>query len=296
MSAHLLVPCWDENLPATLSSTVLSQQLRFNLGFEGLIVTDALIMGALNEVASSEEIPILAIEGGADIILMPDDPERAIAAILDAVNRGRLCPQRISASVARIGEAKAKMSRAEKRDFRKELATPTALETRQNILAASMRIKGNLPIPVAETPAQNLIIVDDLLSCEFLDRNHRAIALPQQLGYNLQLLGQAQVFPEPPANPALTLVQLFTRGNPFRGEAGLNEKTQAFLKELFAQGFVQAVLVYGSPYVLTWLDTYCPETVPYVFSYGQMSDSSAIALQQLFDKAQFPNVEDQSFL
>jgi len=59
---------------------------------------------------------------------------------------------------------------------------------------------------------------------------------------------------------------------------------------------VQAVLVYGSPYVLTWLDTDCPETVPYLFSYGQMSDSSAIALQQLFDNTQFPNVEDRSFL
>jgi len=296
MSAHLLVPCWDEHLPATLSSTILTQQLRFNLGFEGLIVTDALIMGALNEIASPEEIPILAIEAGADIILMPDEPERAIAAITDAVNRGRLSPQRISASVARIGEAKAKISDAEKRDFRQELATPMALETRQNILAASMRTKGNLPIPVPETSAQNLMIVDDLLSCEFLDRNHCAIALPQQLGYTLQLLGQAQVFPDPPENAPLTLVQLFTRGNPFRGEVGLNEKTQALVQALFTRGCVQAVIVYGSPYVLTWLDTYCPETVPYIFSYGQMSDSSAIALQQLFDNTQFPDSEDRSFL
>jgi beta-glucosidase len=140
------------------------------------------------------------------------------------------------------------------------------------------------------------MIVDDLLSCEFLKRNHCAIALPQQLGYRLQLLGQAQIFPDPPQNAPLTLVQLFTRGNPFRGEAGMNEKTQAFLKALLAQGCVQAVLVYGSPYVLTWLDTYCPETVPYLFSYGQMSDSSAIALKALFDQSQLPQTEKTSFL
>ncbi|MDR9405494.1 MAG: glycoside hydrolase family 3 N-terminal domain-containing protein, partial [Halothece sp. Uz-M2-17] len=118
MSAHLLVRCWDDTLPATLSSTILTQQLRLSLGFEGLIVTDALIMGALREIASPEEIPILAIEAGADIILMPENPERAIAAILEAVNNGRLSPQRISASVARIWEAKAKISDTQRKDIR----------------------------------------------------------------------------------------------------------------------------------------------------------------------------------
>ncbi|AFZ44170.1 glycoside hydrolase family 3 domain protein [Halothece sp. PCC 7418] len=296
MSAHLLVRCWDDTLPATLSSTILTQQLRLNLGFEGLIVTDALIMGALSEIASPEEIPILAIEAGADIILMPENPDRAIAAILEAVNNGRLSPQRISASVARIGKAKAKISHTERKDIRSELATPIALETTQNILRASLRTRGDLPIALPQTPSQNLVIVDDLLSCDFLDRTHRAIALPQQLGYELQLLGQAQVFPEPPKNAPQTLIQLFTRGNPFRGESGLNEETKAFLQALINQGGVQGVIVYGSPYVLTWLEVTLPETIPYVFSYGQMSDSSAIALQKLLGDLAFSKTQDQSFL
>ena len=296
MSAHLLVPAWDEALPATLSSTILTQQLRLNLGFEGLIVTDALIMGALNEIASPEEVAILAIEAGADILMMPHDPERAIAAISDAVNRGRLSPQRISASVARIWEAKGKISSTAKRDFNTTLAASTALATTQAILRASIRKKGTLPLSLPESPVQNLVIVDDLLNCDFLNRNHRAIALPQQLGYDLQLLGQAQLFPETPQNAPLTLVQIFTRGNPFRGKSGLHEGTKALLQALIEQRCVQAVIIYGSPYVLTWLDDHLPETIPYLFSYGQMSDSSAIVMQELFDQSQFPPLENNSFL
>ncbi|AFZ49727.1 glycoside hydrolase family 3 N-terminal domain-containing protein [Dactylococcopsis salina] len=283
MSAHLLVSCWDDALPATLSSTVLTQQLRLNLDFQGLIVTDALIMGALDEVASPASLPVLAIEAGADIILMPHDPQVAIEAILDAVNQGRISPQRIVASVARIWEAKEKVIKAEKGDFLTELASPTAENTTGEVLRGSLRLKNARTLSIPETPCRNLVIVDDLLACDFLNEAHSAIAVPQKMGYELQLLGQAQVFPEPPSNSPLTLIQLFTRGNPFRGEAGLNEATKALLQKLLTEGCVQGIVVYGSPYVFGWLEDYLPSSVPYIFSYGQMSESSSIALQHLFD-------------
>lgn len=298
MSAHLLVPSWDKTLPATLSPKILTQQLRDNLAFEGLVVTDALIMGALNEVASPEELPILAIEAGADMVLMPADPERAIASIMAAVNNGRLSRERIAASVERIGKAKAKLETASEGNVLTELATAHAQQTKTDILKASLQTSGNLPLPLPkpDQPLKNLIIVDDLLNCDFLDRNHSAIALGQQLGCQLQLLGQAQVFPEPPSQSPLTLVQLFTRGNPFRGESGLSETAKQFLQGLFQQDCVQAVIVYGSPYVLNWLKPNLPNHVPWIFSYGQMSEASAIALGQLFDLSQLPKSQDQSFL
>jgi len=297
MTAHLLVPSWDDRLPATLSSTSLTQQLRLNLGFEGLIVTDALIMGALSQIAPPEELPVLAIEAGADIVLMPANPERAIASITAAVNNGRLSRERIAASVARIWEAKAKIDTATG-EFLPQLATASAQQTQEEILTASLQTSGNLPVPLPEDdqPRQNLVIVDDLLNCEFLNRNHSAIALPQQLGYQLQLLGQAQVFPNLQPTSPLTLVQLFTRGNPFRGESGLNDTTKHFLQTLFEQECVQAVIVSGSPYVLTWLKQTLPANVPWIFSYGQMSESSAIAFQHLFDLSQFPRWQESSFL
>ncbi len=283
MSAHILVPAWDDVFPATLSSTALTQQLRFNLGFQGLVVTDALVMGALKEVASPEELPIFAIEAGADIILMPENPERAIAAIADAVNSGRLSRQRITASLARIWEAKAKARISPPTEnFIQELSTPIAEKTTTEILEASLQTHGELPISPPETPGCNLVIVDDLLDCDHLHENSSAIAIPEKLGYELQLLGQAQMFPQSPEKFPLTLVQIFTRGNPFRGESGLNEVTKALLEALLNQGCVQAVVVYGSPYVGIWLEKTLPESVPWLFSYGQMEKSSAIALKTLF--------------
>ncbi|PSO47039.1 MAG: beta-glucosidase [Cyanobacteria bacterium SW_9_44_58] len=298
MSAHLLVPSWDAKLPATLSSKILTEQLRHTLGFDGLIVTDALIMGALSQIASPEELPVLAIEAGADIVLMPENPEGAIASIMVAIKNGRLSQERIAASVERIGKAKAKVTTASPPNLLTALATVHAQQSKADILTASLQMSGNLllPLPKPDQPLKNLIIVDDLLNCGELDRNHSAIAIPQQLGYELQLLGQAQVFPNPPSPSPLTLVQLFTRGNPFRGESGLSETVKRFLQSLFQQDCVQAVIVYGSPYVLNWLKPNLPETVPWIFSYGQMGEASAIALGQLFELSQLPSSQDKSFL
>jgi len=298
MSGHLLVPAWDQAYPATLSSNVLTQQLRLQLGFEGLIVTDALIMGALDQVTSSEEVSILAIEAGADVLLMPPHPDRAIAAISNAVNQGRLSRERIAASVERIWTAKEKMITAKTGDFLQDLASPEAQQTKEAILKASVKTHGNLPLSLPE-PNQsryNLIIVDDLLHCAFLDRQTSAIALPQQLGYELQLLGQAQVFPSIPENPPLTLVQLFTRGNPFRGEAGLSATTQAYLKALCQKGIVQAIIIYGSPYVLTWLQDNVGNEIPWIFTDAQMEAAQTLALQHCFDQSQLPAYQEKFFI
>ena len=109
MSAHLLIPAWDEHRPATLSPAILREQLREKLGFEGLIVTDALIMGGVANNNSPEEVAILAVEAGNDILLMPPDPEVAINAVYEAVQSGRLTPERINLSLERIWRAKSKV-------------------------------------------------------------------------------------------------------------------------------------------------------------------------------------------
>ncbi|HCF28218.1 MAG TPA: beta-glucosidase, partial [Cyanobacteria bacterium UBA11049] len=92
MSAHLLIPSWDDKFPATLSQRILTQQLRQKLAFPGLIVTDALVMGAIANRYGAKEAAVLAVEAGADILLMPVDPEGAIAAVCAAVESDRLTP------------------------------------------------------------------------------------------------------------------------------------------------------------------------------------------------------------
>lgn len=75
MTAHLLLPALDGDRPATLSRPILTDLLRGELGYDGLIVTDALVMQAITKQYGEYEAPVLAFEAGADVLLMPVDVE-----------------------------------------------------------------------------------------------------------------------------------------------------------------------------------------------------------------------------
>lgn len=101
MTAHLLLPALDAEHPATLSRPVLTGLLREALGFEGLIVTDALVMEAIAGRYGASEAAVLALEAGADLVLMPGDADGAIDAIVAAVHNGRLSLEQLQASLER---------------------------------------------------------------------------------------------------------------------------------------------------------------------------------------------------
>ncbi len=103
MTAHIAAPSvtgTDE--PSTMSYTVLTEKLRGELGFEGLIVTDALSMGAIREKYSSSEACIRCIQAGVDILLMPYDYFEAFDGVVKAVESGMIPESRIDESVYRI--------------------------------------------------------------------------------------------------------------------------------------------------------------------------------------------------
>ncbi len=106
MVAHLLVPALDPEKPTTFSKKVVTALLREGMEFNGLIVSDALDMGALTGEYSQEEIAIRTVEAGMDILLHPRDAVVTINAVVSAVEQGRLTRQRIRESVQRITAAK----------------------------------------------------------------------------------------------------------------------------------------------------------------------------------------------
>ena len=299
MSAHLLIPDLDPTHPATLSPRILTEELRHNLGFEGLIVTDALVMGAIANRYGANEAAVLAVEAGADILMMPADPPSAIEAICDAVNTGRLTPERIQASVHRIWEAKRKLNAVEgdqsshKHAWEQQppapvqldqLAQPEALASAEAILRSTSIVKGQ--ITASQPHQRTVIIVDDVLNSQVLSRKTPAIDRPRKLGYQVQILDchtPELVLASPPSPVQPTLLQLFIRGNPFRGSAGLSQLAQTWFDYLCQTKQLQALLIYGSPYALDTFLAVLPEGVPYGFSYGQMPVAQAIILEQLFE-------------
>lgn len=103
MTAHIVVPALDPSGdPATLSPTILTGVLRGELGFRGVIVTDALNMAAVRRKYGDDRVPVLALKAGADQLLMPPDLRLARDAVLRAVATGELTERRVDESVRRI--------------------------------------------------------------------------------------------------------------------------------------------------------------------------------------------------
>lgn len=103
MTAHISVPALAGGTnPATLAPAVMTGVLRDEMGFQGLVFTDAMDMAAIDRGFGRTEAPVLAVLAGADVILMPPSIPTAIDAIVGAVEGGRITRARIDASVLRI--------------------------------------------------------------------------------------------------------------------------------------------------------------------------------------------------
>ncbi|HEY2946270.1 MAG TPA: glycoside hydrolase family 3 protein, partial [Vicinamibacteria bacterium] len=109
MLGHIAVPSVDPSgAPATLSAPMATDLLRQQLGFHGLIVTDAMEMTGVR-AAWTGEAAIRAVRAGADFILLPPDPEVAVKALVRGVREGQLSEQRLDESVLRILQAKERL-------------------------------------------------------------------------------------------------------------------------------------------------------------------------------------------
>lgn len=103
MAAHISLPdLLGDDTPCSLSYQMITEVLRNDLGFEGLVITDSLQMGAIAENYGSDESAVKAVEAGVDLLLMPKDFSLAYEGIQNAVADGRISEERINESVRRI--------------------------------------------------------------------------------------------------------------------------------------------------------------------------------------------------
>ena len=101
MVGHQIVPSIDE-VPATVSHIMVTDILRGELGFTGVVITDSLKMAAVTSKYSSGDLAVKCIEAGADLLLDPSDFRTAAKAVIEAVNTGKISEERIDESVKRI--------------------------------------------------------------------------------------------------------------------------------------------------------------------------------------------------
>ena len=102
MTAHVVLPAIDPGVPATMSRRILTGLLRRELGFDGLIVTDALDMSGATATYPPDVAPVRALLAGADQLLIPPEMDTAFRAVLGAVRSGEISAKRLDRSVYRI--------------------------------------------------------------------------------------------------------------------------------------------------------------------------------------------------
>ena len=110
MVGHISVPeVTGNDVPASLSEKVVTDLLRNEMQYDGLIITDAMNMGAIANQYNSAEAAVMAVQAGDDLILMPKDFKTAYQGVLDAVRNGTISEERIDTSVTRIVTKKLEM-------------------------------------------------------------------------------------------------------------------------------------------------------------------------------------------
>jgi len=303
MTGHLVIPVLDQERPATLSPSVLSDLLRESLDFQGLIVTDALVMEAITGLVGPGEAAVQAFAAGADLILMPADADTAIDALCAALDSGRIPPLRLEQSLQRRRDALRRCSGNQNpmkgSSMQSAVETIDAVETDDEhrfaleLVSATLEVQGPGSIQAAPNGGVTLIRVDGVLACPFLRPDAPAIGWPAKHGFRPILCHDLGISPwhEPPQDDdplALNrlgegpvLLQLFLRGNPFRADRDREEPWAAAIHQLLKLNRLAGMAVYGCPYRWESLRVLLPDTIPAAYSPGQMADAQQMLMQRL---------------
>jgi beta-N-acetylhexosaminidase len=285
MTAHITVPSIDpDGLPATASPKVLTNLLRKELGFNGIIVTDAMNMQGFAEQFNSSEGSVRAIEAGADVLLMPPDPERAIRAIAAAVEKGRLTRQRIDESVTRVLAAKIHVGLQRKRLVDLD-AISDVLESQdeddrvQQIADRAITLVRNDHdfLPLAPTSSPCMVIASGSRISQYGQRLtiefHRRVP-----GARVTMVDPSMREPVLEAGAGDTtqcsamVVVLFGTGTPLAGDL------PSFFQRLTEGPVPVAIVAMGSPYVLASF----PKASADVATFNATLPSEVSAVKALF--------------
>ena len=109
MIGHIKTPnTTNDDLPASLSKEIITDILRENYKYDGLVITDSFEMAAITKYYTNQEVVLTAIEAGVDILLMPENYKEAFDTIIQAINTNQIKEERINESVKRILKLKTK--------------------------------------------------------------------------------------------------------------------------------------------------------------------------------------------
>ncbi len=296
MTAHLYVPALDPTpgLPATLSPLILTDVLRKKLGFNGLIVTDAMGMGGVSRSFSPRDAALRAVKAGVDMVLLPPDPPGVIDGLLAAVKSGEVPESRIDRSVGRILALKARLGLPKKRHVDiSELARKIASgeHLRQAALTFEKGVtlvkneKESLPLS-REDYGKSIAVLslssdaDDYFAGrafirEVLKRRPDAKAFYADAFTGRESLRETRAWA---MNADIVILALFSSLRTSKGSVDLLSEHIDLVRELAWAGKKMIVISFGSPYFLR----HFPEVNAYICLYRNSQPAQETAAKAIF--------------
>ncbi len=295
MTAHVLLNKIDSTYLATFSKEVLTGLLRKKIGFDRIVVTDALIMKAISNQYGCGEAAVLAFEAGADLILMPENPFQAIDAIVESLINGRVSIERLEESLERRRKEISKLDNKLVESINEDRSTefiefgdPNDINLLNKMLASSIYIKNSFDCEGVEQLI-NLVRVDDILPCPYLSLDSPTLAIPKHFGFQNILIHPLGISPWKGKDTnqldldqfgcGSFLLQLFIRGNPFRGQNDIDEQWISIVQQLQSHNRLSAIVIYGSCYFWEKLLKILNPSIPAAYSSGQMPAAQLIILE-----------------
>ena len=290
MTAHIAVPAISgETIPATVSHRVLTGLLRAEMGFDGIVFTDAMDMAAVSRLFPRGEAAVRAVLAGADVILMPNDVKQAIDAIVLAIDERRLTEGRVDESVRRLLRLKEDLGLAEERSVPLEMipqvvGVPQHMEMAREVAERSItliRNERNL-LPLLGTRRARVMSVSfrnpgDVLSGRYFDSRlretyPRLVTRSVDEGTNSEayqdLLSRAR-------RSDLVVVSVYSN---YAGRVELPDATVEFVNELARRRVTHVVISFGNPYLISLF----PDARVYLLAWSSAQVSQQAAADALF--------------
>ncbi len=266
MTAHITIPSINGGTgdAATLSPKVLTGLLRDEMGFQGIVFTDAMDMSAISGRLGSGEAAVRALLAGADVILMPASVEEAAKGLVDAVRSGRVSEARLDASVLRLLRTKEALGLHREREVPLEgvhaaVGIPAHVRVADSIAQRSITVlrNGRGLLPLRGTRSARVLSVSyrrstDVLAGVTFNRRLREtyprlvtadVDLDSSPGVYEGLLRQAR-------SSALVIVGTYVRAVSYSGTIALPEEVSKFIQDLTKVGVPHVVVSFGNPYLI----------------------------------------------
>lgn len=283
MTAHILVSDLDSEYPASLSKKITTDLLRNKLKFNGLIATDAILMGGATNKYRENEALILAANAGADILLMPKEPIAAINTLVNAVKSGELSESIVDKAVERILSVKGKLG----------LFINRVIDVSKVEMWVGNKIHKDTAQKVADA---SITLVKDDINCILLKSKkifyHRIGECPTIF---INALKEAGITIEPCDSKLKTadiyLILISTTPRAFSGRIGLEDAQIIEIENIRSKTQNIIAISFGNPYILSEYGTQNPklfQDIPtYICAYSDCEYSQRAVAKALLGQIGF---------